>query len=112
MPFPSEHGVEGSTVQVSNGGGASARWSPKRQELFFQGLDRRIYVAGYKLEGNSFVAEKPRLWSETANAAYVFPGFDVAPEGDRTLVLLDPKEQPFLRVMMNLESELGRRTRR
>ena len=50
-------------------------------------------VAAYKLQGDSFVAEKPRLWSERRlGDVGFFPGFDVAPDGTRVLALLAPED--------------------
>ena len=43
-------------------------WSRRGRELFFESLDNRIMLAGYTVRGNSFVADKPRLWSEKALA--------------------------------------------
>ena len=39
-------------------------WSRNGRELFFETLDNRIMVAAYTVKGDSFVADKPRLWSE------------------------------------------------
>src|SRR5260221_8374625 len=49
--------------QISNGGGAFPVWSRAGRELFFSEHDR-IMVAAYRVNGDSFAADKPRLWSE------------------------------------------------
>jgi hypothetical protein len=72
-------------------------------------------VAGYKVKGDSFVAEKPRAWSDTRQAMDIFPPFDVAPDAKRVLALLAANEPPaetFVRVMLNVDCELRRRLTR
>ena len=39
-------------------------WSRNGHELFFETLDNHIMVAAYTVKGDSFVADKPRVWSE------------------------------------------------
>jgi hypothetical protein len=47
-------------------------WSRSGRELLFESLDNRIMVAGYTVQGDSFVITgKPRLWSEKALATVV-----------------------------------------
>jgi dipeptidyl aminopeptidase/acylaminoacyl peptidase len=79
-PFPGP----GGRVQVSTGGGSFPIWSRAKRELFYQSLDRRIMAVGYATKGESFVADKPRRWSEqqvfSRGAAR---GFDVHPDGER-----------------------------
>src|SRR5207249_3264593 len=59
-PFPGP----GGKWQISTGGGTNPTWSRTRHELFYGTPDQRIMVAPYTVEGDSFRAEKPRLWSE------------------------------------------------
>ena len=70
-------------------------WSRTGRQLFFETLDNRVMVAGYTAQGNSFVAEKPRLWSERqlSNLSNTSRNIDVAPDGKRFAVIL-PVEQP------------------
>ena len=111
MPF-SPGGPAGSKWLVSNQGGHSPRWSLNGRQLFYLGFDRRIQVAGYTAKGNSFEAEKPRLWSERQLAdTDPFPGYDVALDGKRVVGLFASEEatpQTNLHLLFNVDSELRR----
>jgi hypothetical protein len=79
-PFPGP----GSKWQISTGGGLSPTWSLARNELLYVSPDNQIMVATYTVEGDSFKADKPRLWSEQP----LLPRprqrfFDLHPDGDR-----------------------------
>jgi len=50
--------------EISNSGATYPMWSRNGHELFFETLDNHIMVAAYKEKGDSFVAVKPRVWSE------------------------------------------------
>ncbi|MFN2447898.1 MAG: TolB family protein, partial [Vicinamibacterales bacterium] len=77
--FPSP----GAKWQISTGGGNSATWSRTKRELFY-GLNGQIMVAAFAVNGDSFRAEPPRLWSE---GRYQTRGsnrmFDLHPDGER-----------------------------
>src|SRR5262249_37667338 len=64
-------------------------WSRDTRELFFRTADRRIVVAAYMAQGDSF-APKKKVWSKGRPAD---PGgnrnFDLAPDGKRILALMD-----------------------
>jgi serine/threonine-protein kinase len=73
--------------QLSSGGGFTPVWSPNGRELFYR-AGTRIMVVDYRVEGETFVAQKPRVWSETpVQATGMMPCFDVAPDGKRLMVL-------------------------
>jgi serine/threonine-protein kinase len=79
-PFPGP----GGKWQVSSDGGSYPTWSRTRPELFFGSLDGHLMVAPYTVEGTSFKADKPRLWSE--GRYLVRPrnrSFDLHPDGTR-----------------------------
>jgi serine/threonine-protein kinase len=81
---------KGGKWQISNSGGAYPMWSRNGHELFFEALDNHIMVAAYTVKGDSFVADKPRTWSEkqlggTINAA---KNVDLAPDGKRIVALM------------------------
>jgi serine/threonine-protein kinase len=59
-PFPGPGGKS----QISIDGGRCPMWSRTRRELFYITSDQRIMVVPYTTQGDSFGAEKPRLWSE------------------------------------------------
>ena len=70
-------------------------WSRSGRELFFESLDSRIMVAGYTVQGDSFVADKPRLWSEKAlaNLVNASKNVDLAPDGKRVVAVM-PADEP------------------
>ena len=59
-PFPGPGGKW--QISTGGGGGVYPAWSATRRELFFGTLERRILVASYSIEGDSFRAEKPQVW--------------------------------------------------
>ena len=73
---------------ISTGGGWFPIWSHNRRELFFLSPDRRIMVASYTTNGNSFVPGKPRLWSEKRLLRLPAQSYDLAPDGKRFAVVL------------------------
>jgi serine/threonine-protein kinase len=115
MPFS----PQGKTVVrkwlVSNGGGFGPVWSHNSRELFYQSLDSRIHVAAYIVKGDSFIAAKPRFWSQKQMTDMgLSRGFDVAPDRKRVVALLpadEAKPETILHVLLNVDSELRRRAR-
>lgn len=84
----------GAQVQISNAGGVMPMWSRNRHELFYRTEDQRIMVVNYTVKGESFVADKPRVWfgKQLANTGLI-QNFDLAPDGKRFVVLM-PAESP------------------
>ena len=79
----------GGKWQISTNGGVYPEWSRTGHQLFFESQDNRIMVAGYRVDGDSFIPDKPRAWSETRLANLgLFKNFDVAPDGKRIVALL------------------------
>src|SRR5258708_40326833 len=64
-------------------------WSRNGHELFYRTDDQRIMVVNYTVKGESFVADKPRVWfrKQLANIG-MGANFDLAPDGKRLLVLM------------------------
>jgi serine/threonine-protein kinase len=89
-PFPGP----GGKWQIS-AGGTTPIWSPRRRELFYSTSDRRIMVASYTVEGESFRAEKPRLWTErrfTQRINAIAPrSLGLHPDGDRFALAASPE---------------------
>jgi eukaryotic-like serine/threonine-protein kinase len=87
--FPGKEGK----WQVSNNGGELPEWAHSGHELFFRTLDNQIMVAGYTAQGDSFVADKPRVWSEKriANVGDL-PNYGLAPDGKRIVALMPVEE--------------------
>ena len=77
--------------QISNNGGTAPIFSRNSKELFFFDIpDDRIMVASYSAKGDSFVGEKPRVWSSHSVAltlsGAVGAQYDIAPNGKRIAV--------------------------
>ena len=58
-PYPGP----GGKWQISSGGGQFPAWSRTRSELFFVSMSGQVMVASYRVIGDEFRAERPRLWS-------------------------------------------------
>ena len=80
-PFPGSSGND-AEVQVSNSGGAGPAWLPNGRELLYQ-AGGQIMAIGYAMKGESFIADKPRVWADNASGV---TGFDVAADGTRLAV--------------------------
>ena len=93
--FPGAPSGPGGKWQISNSGGMNPEWSRTARELFFRTTDNQIGVAAYTVRGDSFVADKPRLWSEKPLAQTLANGsnYNLAPDGRRFVVFL-PVEAP------------------
>jgi Tol biopolymer transport system component/predicted Ser/Thr protein kinase len=75
--------------QVSSNGGQIPTWSRNGHELFFRTEDNRIMVTNYTVKGESFVADKPRVWFQGEIAgATTARNFDLAPDGKRIAALM------------------------
>jgi hypothetical protein len=61
----------------------------QRADLFFRNEDDQFMVTGYTVKGDSFVSDKPRVWSEKKIG---IPGqtanYDLAPDGKRIAALM------------------------
>ena len=83
-PFPGP----GGKWQISTSGGGSPRWSRNGKDLFYRTQDNKIMVATYTASGDSFQADRSRLWSPgqfTERLGLV--NFDLHPDGKRFVVL-------------------------
>jgi Tol biopolymer transport system component len=81
---------KGGKWQISNSNGTIPMWSRNGHELFFETLDNHIMVAGYTEKGDSFVADKPRVWSEKqlGNATGGRSNIALAPDGKRIVAFM------------------------
>jgi hypothetical protein len=58
-------------------------------QLFFEALDNRIMVSAYRVKGDSFMAARPRVWSEQRLAGRSsVRNFDLAPDGKHIAALM------------------------
>jgi len=96
-------------------------WSRSGRELFFETLDNHIFTAAYTVKGDAFVADKPRMWSETpiAGSGVVSPGtnFGLAPDGKRIWALMPAagdaqQARNHVVFLLNFFDELRRRAPR
>jgi Tol biopolymer transport system component len=117
-PFPSGPAGARWPVSESESGAKFPVWSRNRRELFYLNSDNRIMVAHYTANRDSFVPEKPRLWSPaplfrpTNNGLW---NLDIALDGRRFVVLNPPesrREEPdtvHATILLNFFDELRRR---
>jgi hypothetical protein len=91
-------------------------WSRTGRQLFFESLDNQIMVADYTVEGDSFIGDQPRVWSEIRLANLgLFKNFDIAPDGKHIVALLPAEggevqqSRHHLVFLMNFFDELRRR---
>jgi serine/threonine protein kinase/Tol biopolymer transport system component len=108
---------KGGKWQISNSGGGDPVFSRNGRDLFFRTDDNQIMVASYTVKSNSFVADKPRVWSEKRLANLgVVPNYDLAPDGKRIVALMPvqtaegQKEQNHVIFLENFFDEVRRRT--
>jgi serine/threonine-protein kinase len=93
-------------------------WSRNGHELFFETSDNHIMVATYTVKGDSFVADKPRMWSEKqlGTATGGVANSDLAPDGKRIVALMPvetaegQKAQNHVTFLLNFFDEVRRRT--
>jgi WD40-like Beta Propeller Repeat len=90
-PFPGP----GGPWQISSGGGGTPVWSHGTRELFYSTFaDLQIMVASYRVEGDSFRRDPPRLWSKSR---FLLRGarrsFDLHPDGNRFVMAVAPEVQ-------------------
>jgi serine/threonine-protein kinase len=109
---------KGGKWQISNSGGTYPMWSRNGHELFFETLDNHVMVAAYAVKGDSFVADKPRVWSgkQLGGVANAAKNIDLAPDGKRIVALMPvetaegQKAQSHVIFLENFFDEVRRRT--
>jgi serine/threonine-protein kinase len=103
--------------QVSDGGGTYPMWSKSAHELIFETLDAHIMSASYSVTNDSFVPEKPQVWSSKpiVNSINSVKNFDLAPDGKRIAALMPAETsqtagtQSHVTFLLNFFDELERR---
>jgi Tol biopolymer transport system component len=107
---------KGGRWQISNSGGLMPIWSQNGHELFYETEDRQIMVVTYQVKGDSFIADKPRLWADKRLAVTgSVLNFDITPDGKRLVVLMpvegadEQKAQNHVTFLLNFFDELRRR---
>jgi serine/threonine-protein kinase len=79
QPFPGP----GGRWQISTAGGDRPVWSRKASELFYRSSEGMM-VASYTARGETFAANKPRLWAAKKDLE---PYFDLAPDGKHFAIM-------------------------
>jgi serine/threonine-protein kinase len=85
----------GGKWRISNSSGVSPLWSRNGRELFFQTEDKEMIMAArYAVKGDSFVAERPQVWSDKPlTNTGLGASYDLAPDGKRIAALI-PADTP------------------
>ena len=110
-PFPGP----GGKWQVSSAGGDIPIWSRAARQLFYRTPDDHIMVADYDAKGDSFLAGKPRLWTDRPIRNMTIINMDLAPDGKRFAVFppAEVKEEEkgtvHVTFLLNFFDELRRR---
>jgi serine/threonine-protein kinase len=107
--FPPPASGEGGKWQISNSGGSAPRWSPNGHDLVYQSGDQ-IMAATYTAKGDTFAAEKPRVWIAKLGG----PQWDLAADGKQVVVLTPvdtqaPKQDHEVVFIQNFFDELRRK---
>jgi serine/threonine-protein kinase len=109
---------DGQLELASSGGGNLPKWSRTANELFYRTEDQLLMVTSYDIVDGTFVAARPRVWSQRRlfNSGLT-PNFDVAPDGRRFVVQIaaeEPGSQETHPVMLqvNFLEEVRRRVAR
>jgi serine/threonine protein kinase len=108
--FPPPASGQGGKWQISNASGSDPRWLRNGRELLYRSGDQ-IMAVSYTVQGETFVAEKPRLWLDKLGGTQ----YDVAPDGKRLAVITPvasaeaPKAEHTVVFLENFFDELRRR---
>ena len=88
----------GGLWQISASGGRQPLWSRAGRQLLFLSPDSHVMAVEYSVSGDSFQAQKPRLWTEkpvatvyTGTAPFDVRSYDLTPDGKR-IITWDPDE--------------------
>jgi hypothetical protein len=93
-------------------------WSRNGRELFFENPnDKHIWVVRYTAKGDTFVPDKPTVWSEgqIVEPNIQYWNLDLAPDGERFAVFPRPdttderKGSVHVTVLLNFFDEVTRR---
>ena len=104
----------GGPWQISSGGGSFPIWSRARQELFYSTVNQQIFVAPYRVDGDAFIKDPPRLWSETRFLIRARRrSYDLHPDGNRMVAAVaveraDAVKRDELVFVFNFFDELRR----
>jgi Tol biopolymer transport system component/predicted Ser/Thr protein kinase len=109
-PFPPPSSGQGGKWQISNSGGTFPHWSRSGHDLLYQSGDQ-IMAVSYTAKGDTFVADKPRVWLAKLGGT----NWDLAPDGKRVAVVTPedspeaPKQEHEVVFLQNFFDELRRK---
>jgi Tol biopolymer transport system component len=86
-------GQSGGRWQVSNTGGSDMKWRDDGRELYYETPDGRIMAAGIQTGPDGVRVETPRALFSADLAAEQLHSFDATPDGERFLLMLNPRDQ-------------------
>jgi Tol biopolymer transport system component len=110
-PFPPPASGQSGQWQISNSRGQYPMWSHTSQDLLYQSGDQ-IMAVSYKVNGDSFQADKPRVWLAKVGGGQVF---GLAPDGKHVAVIAPvqtpetPKADHEVVFLQNFFDELRRK---
>lgn len=107
----------GGKWQVSIDGGTYPTWARDGNQLFFEDLDGQLLTTTYSAKMNSFVSDRPHVWSKNRLAKVVntIRNFDVAPDSKHVIALMPAEDagmqpsQSHVVFLENFFDELRRR---
>jgi serine/threonine-protein kinase len=108
--FPAPVSGQGGRWQISNNGGSLPTWSHDGRDILYRAGDQ-VLAVGYRVTGDVFVADRPRLWGKLGGAT----GFKLGPDTKRLLVSVPtvatgaPKQEHTVVFLQNFFDELRRR---
>jgi predicted Ser/Thr protein kinase len=105
--YPQSASGQGGQWQISTSGGQLPVWSPSGRELIYK-AGNQLMAVSYSVNGDSFVADKPRVWIAKLGGTQ----FDLAPDGKRVSVLTPvdtSKADHEVTFLFNFFDELRRR---
>jgi hypothetical protein len=113
--FPPPASGQAGQWQIANGGLSPAQlwWSRSRPELIY-GAGDQLMAVSYSVNGDSFVPEKPRVWTDKLGGK-IGPSWALAPDGRRVAVVTPvtptetPKPDHEVVLLLNFFDELRRR---
>jgi hypothetical protein len=102
-PFPGP----GGRWQISTAGGEGPRWSRTGRELLFQAPDVTLMAVSYTVQGETFSAGQPRVWSQSRPLSGPGVMWDLAPDGKRVAIMLGSQENVGQKPVTQLTMLLG-----
>jgi Tol biopolymer transport system component len=110
VPFATQYSGDSKKWRISKEGGLWPVWSPTGSTIYYRTDLGELMAAKYKAQGDAFVAENPRPWSEKRLATIsVNANFDVALDGSVVGLFPKSEEPPVtdIKVMLNLRDAIA-----